>query len=514
MASEKELYQRYLYEKYLEEKSAQKDEESILSQAGDVALKALDYTSGIGRTAAMGLTDLGRLAASGFDIENFQPTSRPDDAMRMLQGQAPTTEEMLERSGMEEGALRTGLGFAGDVALDPATYLTAGAGAAARLGKLGTALTATDQVVGAGLKGIGKAYKGVTREAAPRVASAISGTDVDALRAYIRDPEAIKNVAENVFENTDAAVSQAKSNVLAKKSEVAQVMNEQLRQSGQMINITDIKGTLDSKINDLMNLERRSPQQDELLDSLLDMKDNAFSDVVGGAKEDIPDFIDADRMFDLKESLRRSKGSSTIFDAKTGQVKQVDSRFKTISKDLYGMVNNEVDSTFKNSKSLRNAFTEVGNDLNFLNKRFKQDVVRPDADTNALLRLSKNKETRKKLQRIDELYGSNLSQAGSEARGAFQLADPSLIPTSGQGVVSTGRIAASSALGAQMLGDVIGTRSGAAAGLVGGMLSASPAVMSRGGRALYRGEQLMTPAIQNAPESIYRQLLLQNQREE
>lgn len=495
-------------------KKSEKEEKSFLSEAGGAALKALDYTSGIGRTAAMGLADLARLSGSGFDLENFQPTSRPDDVANMLQGQAPTTEEMLDRSGVKEGALRTGLGFAGDIALDPATYLTAGVGAAAKLGKLGTALTAADQVVGAGLKGIGKVFKGATREAMPRIASAISGSDVDALKSYIKDPEAVKKVAENVFENTDTAVSQAKSNVLAKKSEVAQAMNNELRNSGKMINITEIKNTLDNKINDLMNLERRSPQQDELLDSLLDMKENAFSDVVGGAKQDIPDFIDADRMFDLKESLRRSKGSSTIFDAKTGQVKQVDARYRTISKDLYGQVNKEVDKTFANAKPLRDAFTEVGNDFNFLNKRFKQDVVRPDADTNALLRLSKNKETNKKLQRLDELYGSNLTQAGSEARGAFQLADPSLIPTSGQGVVSTGRIAASSALGAQVLGDIMGTRSGAAAGLIGGMLSASPAVMSRGGRMLYRGEQLMTPMIQSIPGSIYRQMLLQQNREE
>lgn len=498
----------------LSAKKAEKEEKSFLSEAGDVALKALDYTSGIGRTAAMGITDLARLAGSGFDLENFEPTAQVGDFTRMVKGEAPTTEEMLERSGMEEGALRTGLGFAGDVALDPATYLTAGVGAAAKLGKLGTALTAADQAVGAGLKGIGKVYKGTTREVMPRIASAISGTDVDALKSYIKDPETVKRVAENVFENTDVAVSTAKSNVLAKKSQVAQAMNEELRNSGQMINITEIKNSLDSRINDLMNLERRSPQQDELLDQMLDLKENAFSDVVGGAKEDIPDFIDADRMFDLKESLRRSKGSSTIFDAKTGQVKQVDSRFKSLSKDLYGQVNKEVDSTFENAKTLRDAFTEVGNDYNFLNKRFKQDIVRPDADTNALLRLSKNKETKKKLQRLDELYGSNLTQAGSEARGAFQLADPSLIPTSGQGVVSTGRIAASSALGAQLLGDVMGTRSGAAAGLVGGMLSASPAVMSRGGRALYRGEQLMTPMIQKTPGSVYRQMLLQQQRGE
>ena len=74
------------------------DEMSLLAQAGDVGLRALDYTSGLGRTAAMGLSDLARLAASGFDFDNFSPTSQVGDVTRMAKGDAPTTEEMLDRS--------------------------------------------------------------------------------------------------------------------------------------------------------------------------------------------------------------------------------------------------------------------------------------------------------------------------------------------------------------------------------------------------------------------------------
>ena len=481
------------WEKY---KKEPRSEESFGDKALDLGLRALDWTAGMGRVSAAGLTDLATLGQANL--------TRPGDFTRMIQGQAPTTEEFLGRSGMEEGPLRTGLGFAGDVALDPGMYASGGTKLATKLPKLAKILTAADKAVELPLKGIGAAYKGATRKAAPRIASSISGADTDALKEYIKDPETVKKIAENVFENTDTAVSQAKSNVLAKKSEIAGKMNEHLRNSDKMINISQIKSDLSNKIADLQNMPRRSPQQQDLLEQLLDLKQNAFSDIVGDSIEEIPDMIDANRMFDLKESLRRSKGASTIFDPKTNQMKQVDSRFKTISKDLYGKVNQEVDKTFENASELREAFKEVGDDFSFLDKRFKQDVVRPESDTNALLRLSKNKETKKKLQKLDEVYGSNLSQAGSQARGAFQLADPSLIPVSGQGVVSTGRIAASSALGAQFLGDTIGTRGGAAAGLIGGMLAASPAVMSRAGRAAYKGEQLFTPILKKTPTSVYK----------
>ena len=116
------------------------------------------------------------------------------------------------------------------------------------------------------------------------------------------------------------------------------------------------------------------------------------------------------------------------FIKKTNMPKQVDSRFIKKTKDLYGDLNVEVDKVFKNAPELRKEFSQVSDDFNFVNKRFRGDPVRPDADTSALLRLSSNKGTKKVIQRIDDVYGSNLNQAGVEARSAFQFADPSLIP--------------------------------------------------------------------------------------
>lgn len=54
---------------------------------------------------------------------------------RGLSGQDRTSyRDVLEQSGMERGKLRSALGFAGDVLLDPTTYLTLGAGTAAKIG--------------------------------------------------------------------------------------------------------------------------------------------------------------------------------------------------------------------------------------------------------------------------------------------------------------------------------------------------------------------------------------------
>lgn len=56
-------------------------------------------------------------------------------ALRGLSGNDRTSyRDVLEQSGMERGKLRSALGFAGDVLLDPTTYLTLGVGAGAKVG--------------------------------------------------------------------------------------------------------------------------------------------------------------------------------------------------------------------------------------------------------------------------------------------------------------------------------------------------------------------------------------------
>jgi hypothetical protein len=58
-----------------------------------------------------------------------------NSALRGLSGNERTSyRDVLAQSGMKQGALRSTLGFAGDVLLDPTTYLTLGVGAGAKVG--------------------------------------------------------------------------------------------------------------------------------------------------------------------------------------------------------------------------------------------------------------------------------------------------------------------------------------------------------------------------------------------
>lgn len=117
-------------------------------------LRGLDYLGGMGRVAASGIAGL-------IDPKIL----KADDVLRMIKGQAPSTKEYMERAGVPQGGslsdvlpnafsppgsggipslsrpekggpldvtARGAAGFAGDVALDPLTYLTMGVGNAAK----------------------------------------------------------------------------------------------------------------------------------------------------------------------------------------------------------------------------------------------------------------------------------------------------------------------------------------------------------------------------------------------
>ena len=83
----------------------------------DLAGRALDYGAGFGRTGA------GKLGVIP-GVESEKVTK--EDFINALMGKAPSSEELLQRSGAEEGLPTFAKGLAIDVALDPLTYLSFG----------------------------------------------------------------------------------------------------------------------------------------------------------------------------------------------------------------------------------------------------------------------------------------------------------------------------------------------------------------------------------------------------
>jgi len=109
---------------------AVQDDRGLLSKALDYGARGLDYAGGVGRYAAAGLANI------PYSISTGRSLTTRDDLGKVLKGQGPTTAEYMERGGVPEGpsvdlnpflegktSARDAVGFVGDVALDPLTYV-------------------------------------------------------------------------------------------------------------------------------------------------------------------------------------------------------------------------------------------------------------------------------------------------------------------------------------------------------------------------------------------------------
>lgn len=104
----------------------------------DNLLRALDYGSGVVRSAALGVPTSAIDAVAGTEL------APPNLLSRTLRGEAPQTAEYLDRAGVPAGIPRSVAGFAGDVVLSPGG-IRAVTGAAAPAGRAARALyTAAD----------------------------------------------------------------------------------------------------------------------------------------------------------------------------------------------------------------------------------------------------------------------------------------------------------------------------------------------------------------------------------
>ena len=494
------------------------DVPGIGSQALDMGMRALDYTAGLGRVSAAGLSELVSLGESGV--------TRSDDIMRALKGEAPTTEEYLERSGMEEGALRTGLGFVGDVALDPATYLSGGTAAAAKIPRLAKVLTAADKLTEIPLKGIAKGYKGLTRGIAPQAASAISGVDESALKSYLKNPKAAQLVSEQGEESVaNEKLFNAWDKVQDSKAFLGKRINEEIRESGKMVDVSNVKDKLQKNITDLYNTPGLSSAEVDYLNDLKQLKEDLFTAInpKTGDSYEVRDLVDASTASRIKDTI---SGMGDLIKDPATIKKSTDKRKLKILRALGAETSGSINKAIPEGSEIKREYADVLRDEKFLSENFKnKKSVDPKFDVDAFdkkglrtlagLNTTKMSGISSKVDAFDQKYGTNLIEDSKSIKASRQLVNPSWIPVSGQGVVSTGRIALSSALGAgamsQMEGD---TRTGAALGLGLGALLAGPKAMRRMSKAAYGTEKLITPALQSVPTSAWRRMVINGSRSE
>lgn len=501
-----------------EKHNQESDEPGVGSKILDGTLRALDYTAGLGRVSAAGLTDLVSLGSADM--------TRPDDVLSALKGNAPSADEYLGRAGMEEGLGRTALGFAGDVALDPATYLTGGVGAAAKLGKLGKALTLADDVTAMGLKGLGKGARKLTGkpvgfvkkkmgDVGIKVGSTMSGLNESALKSFMKDPDKamnIHNMGGSVYANEK--IGNLWSRVQKAKKKMGTMITEEIRESGKMVDISNVKNKLDKNITDLYDQGNLLPSEIKYLDDLKGLKDELFTsqNPISGEITDIGNLVDAGEASRIKDAI---SGIQDITKAPEMMGKAIDKRKLSTVRGLGAEMSNSIDQAIPSGSAIKKGYSDILTDEKFIAEKLKNRKnmdPRFDKDAfdekgfNALARLDtvhKNKNF-DKLKKLDDEYGTTLLEDADSLKAAKQLIEPSLLPVSGNNVVSTGRIALSAAVGANTIGrlPMFDTRSGAAVGMLAGNLLSSPAAIKKMAIGATKADKVLA----NTPGSVYKRL--------
>ena len=175
--------------------SQKEPETSALSTALDYGARALDYVGGVARAGVATDPRVALPMALAQLAQGKVPVSPQEDIEKALVGKAPTTAQFLERSGVPEGpslsdavasskyspysdpgkgliekggmldpTARGLMGFVGDMALDPSTYITGGVSAAK--GPIAKTVTAISKPLSTVMTPVGK---GVFRSGMKRV---------------------------------------------------------------------------------------------------------------------------------------------------------------------------------------------------------------------------------------------------------------------------------------------------------------------------------------------------------
>jgi len=511
----------------------QQDEQGLGSQIFDYGMRALDYTGGLTRTAIAG-------AADPFvegDLVN------QDDVINALKGKAVTTEEVLDRSGMEDGALRTGLGFAGDVALDPTTYMSGGISALAKLGKAGklgkvAALAAAPSVISSELLGkavgatAGKAYKG-SRDMAMKGFGVISGADPKGVKEFVKNKETILKISENPVEFSDDVAEKYTNAMKARKDRISQSFAD-LDPEREIVDISQEKKKIKEALEEIEaggfvtedgGIGLR-PEKRDLYDSLNEVYKDAFGfiDESGNIVGEIPDSVNLEEAMRIKRAIKETgSGKKTIFDKNSGQERAIKKIESGKLRSLYSDINKKVDEAYgPSAKIAREEYGSLLDDQNVIdNLLMKTSNITGERKAFDTLyeygKTKRGKAAKRAMEKIDEnisSYGinSDIGPYSSLLRASEQMIDPSWLPISSNSVVSTGRIALTAGAGAKVAEDIapsLGSRLGAAAGMAAGALGGSPAAMKNISELGYKTENLT----KKVPTSVWRRMLI-NQNED
>jgi hypothetical protein len=334
------------------QEAAKQQDSSPFMDAGKAALgvgiKALDYAGGLGRTAAAGLANIPYSIATGKSL------TKPEDSLNMLKGQAPGTAEYLERAKVPEGAsvnlfpevkvpftdiklgegktsVRDAAGFAGDIALDPLTYVSGGTSALLKkypaLKKLLRPASESSEAVGK------KIYKSGLKNIDEKIGSqgADSLSDLMMSKNKFGTTKQIQEAAEKI-----------EGGVNKKRNTLYQIANE----NGVLVDPATALASAEQRIARI----RRNPNMNDLADKLQTQIDNFKNEGK----------VTVDRMSEWKTDLY-----NTLPDSAFDQYGKIKGQAQRVNKAMASGMKKEIES------ATNAAIPGLGNEISKTNSQWQ-----------------------------------------------------------------------------------------------------------------------------------------------
>jgi len=480
----------------------------IVRTKGAADWNVLDPETGVDVTSLQGLKELGKDALEGtYDVgtglvEGAASLGAGVGAGAVTGGLGAIPAAMATGAGVSAGneALRQKigqyLGIPQDVNMDD-VKMSGAFGAASPL-LLGT---------GGGLKNVSKnALKNELfqsgligtggKKAIAGGAELFTGIKGDLFKRATKDPVLMKSIAD---QGEDVVANDAIGNLFSKVEdrykELGQRINEKLRKSGEMVDISESKKAISNMMGKVSNEAKDgfSPEDKAKLGALTDLYSNTFQrtvDVPVGLgisskstmTSEVPDLVPASEAFKIKEEL--TNAADFLSDKFRGNKSQSDKTIASVAKNAYGKTSEAISNSLKDAPAINKEYQDTLKDIDFIKNKFKNpkamlgdDLAFDEKGAKQLYKIGGggDRALERKVSAIDKQYGTNLVEESKNISASNLSQDAGWFNKSVRGVTSTSRTN-------------VGQSMGAAAGIgLGSMLGSDGSLESRAGLAAAGG---------------------------
>lgn len=343
-------------------------------------------------------------------------------------------------------------------------------------------------------------------------AEVFTGIKGDLFKRATKDPVLMKQISE---QGEDVVANDAIGNLFGKVEErytdLGQRINEKLRKSGEQVDITGAKNSIQGMITKIEKEAngKFSSEDRAKLDALTGLYNRTFkrtqevaeqvptptgildatgapvmgmSQVKKQAEAELPNSVPASEAFKIKEEL--TNAAEFMSDKFRGNKSQSDKTVSTIAKKAYGETSTSIANSLKEAPALNKEYRETLSDIDFIRNKFKNpkalmgdDLAFDEKGAKQLYKIGGggDRALERKVSALDKQYGTNLVDESKNISAANLLEDAGWFNKSVRGVTSTSRTN-------------VGQSIGGAAGLgLGTMLGGDGSLESRAGLAAAGG---------------------------